>query len=57
MASSMEWNIDIPELMIPIIIGSMIAKSWNKYFSNRLIKYEEVQERRFVLDGMEENWY
>ncbi|MDI9477277.1 MAG: DnaD domain protein, partial [Bacillota bacterium] len=35
--------------------GSRIAKSWNRYFGNRLIKYEEVQElKKFVLDGMEE---
>mgnify|MGYP001224195931 CR=1 FL=1 len=57
MASSMELDIDIPELIDDPYNqpGSMIAKSWNKYFGNRLIKYEEVQElKRFVLDGMEE---
>lgn len=36
--------------------GSRIAKSWNKYFGNRMIKFEDVQEfKKFVLDGMEED--
>lgn len=35
--------------------GSRIARAWNKYFGNRMIKYEDVQEfKEFVLDGMEE---
>lgn len=55
--SRIELYINIPELSYDPYNqpGSMIAKSWNKYFGNRLIKYEEVQElKKFVLDGMEE---
>lgn len=55
--SSIELYIEIPKLPADPYNqpGSMIAKSWNKYFGNRLIKYEEVQElKKFVLDGMEE---
>lgn len=53
----MEIRIDIPELSQNLYEqpGSRIAKSWNKYFGNRMIKYEDVQEfKKFVLDGMEE---
>ncbi|MDI9478055.1 MAG: hypothetical protein QM345_04830, partial [Bacillota bacterium] len=55
--SSIELYIEIPELPADPYNqpGSRIAKSWNRYFGNRLIKYEEVQElKKFVLDGMEE---
>ncbi|MEJ6952392.1 DnaD domain protein [Natronospora cellulosivora (SeqCode)] len=35
--------------------GSKIARAWTKYFSSRMIKYEDVQElKNFVIDGMEE---
>ena len=53
----MEIKINIPELSQNLYEqpGSRIAKSWNKYFGNRMIKYEDVQEfKKFVLDGMEE---
>lgn len=55
--SSIEMNINIPQFNQDPYKqpGSMIAKSWNKYFGNRMIKYEDVQEfKKFVLDGMEE---
>ncbi|NLM98174.1 MAG: DnaD domain protein [Halanaerobiaceae bacterium] len=52
-----EIRINIPELSQEVYEqpGSRIARSWNKYFGNRMIKYEDVQElKKFVLDGMEE---
>lgn len=56
-AARIELYINIPDLVQDPYNqpGSRIAKSWNRYFGNRLIKYEEVQElKKFVLDGMEE---